>query len=303
MKLFKLWLAAMLLALPVHAAEINDFDVVDANNTGRWPEGMAFASVNDAGRAVEGILGRAYKDTDGSLVTTGAANAYAIAANRTLSAYYTGLTVRAKANHTNTGPATLNVDGIGATSIANAGASAIVSGRIYDFVHDGTNFQVLGQASEFPTGTKVVFFQAACPAGWTQDVANNNKALRLVSGTGGGTAGSQPFTTAFASQTPTGTTDGTAITEANLPAHRHFTIADTGVGDPGSGGPTNGTQVHKDFTGGSSTNHYTLQSSGTDATVGRTSSVGSGSAHSHSFTGNAINLAVQYLDVIICSRS
>lgn len=41
-----------------------------------------------------------------------------------------------------------------------------------------------------PVGTKMVFFQAAVPVGWSQDTSQNDKALRVVSGTGAGTGGS-----------------------------------------------------------------------------------------------------------------
>lgn len=41
----------------------------------------------------------------------------------------------------------------------------------------------------FPSGTKMVFFQASAPTGWTQDTTHNNKALRVVSGSGGGSGG------------------------------------------------------------------------------------------------------------------
>lgn len=44
-------------------------------------------------------------------------------------------------------------------------------------------------------GTKAVFFQASPPTGWTQDAANNDYALRVVSGIGGGTGGSQSLAT------------------------------------------------------------------------------------------------------------
>jgi hypothetical protein len=281
--LMRLWLAAILLALPVHAAEINDFDPVDANNIARWPEGMTFANVNNSARADEGIVARFFRDVNGSLTTTGAANAYSIAANQTFTAYYTGMWVKAKANHTNTGASTLNVDGLGVKTVSNAGVAGIVSGRIYDWVYDGTNFQVLGQAAEIPTGTKIVFFQAACPSGWTKDVANNDKGLRVVSGTGGGTGGSVAFTTAFASKSVTGTTDGTAITEAQMPSHTH------GASFSLSASTTTTSGGFSDFIRPSST-------------PGATQATGGGATHAHTFTGNAINLAVQYLDVIICSR-
>ncbi len=41
----------------------------------------------------------------------------------------------------------------------------------------------------------MVFFQAAAPTGWTQDVTHNDKALRVVSGAGGGSGGTNAFST------------------------------------------------------------------------------------------------------------
>ena len=35
-------------------------------------------------------------------------------------------------------------------------------------------------------GAAMVFFQAAAPTGWVKENAHNDKALRLVNGTGGG---------------------------------------------------------------------------------------------------------------------
>lgn len=43
--------------------------------------------------------------------------------------------------------------------------------------------------AEFPAGTKMVFAQAAAPTGWTQDVANDDAALRVVAASGGGVGG------------------------------------------------------------------------------------------------------------------
>jgi hypothetical protein len=295
--LMKIWLAAILLAMPVHAAEINDYDPVAANNVARWPEGMTFANVNNSARENEAITARFFRDVNGSLTTGGAANAYTIVANQTFTAYYTGMWVKAQANHTNTGAATLNVDGLGIKTISNVGANGIVSGRIYDFVYDGTNFQVIGQAAELPTGTRLVFYQATCPAGWTQQTTHNNKALRLVSGTGGGTGGAQPFTTAFASQTPSGTVGGTAITEAQMPLHGHpFRM-------------TEGGESSSDCCGGfflgddaARTNQAAFTGALSDTPGQQIGGTGGGQTHTHSFTGDAIDLGVQYLDVIICTR-
>lgn len=48
----------------------------------------------------------------------------------------------------------------------------------------------LNNADSFPSGTKLIFNQAAAPAGWTQDTALNDYMLRVVSGAGGGSGGS-----------------------------------------------------------------------------------------------------------------
>ena len=129
-------------------AEINDFNVTDASNTARWPEGMAPSAVNNAGRADEGILARWHKDTNGSVASTGSANAYVFAANQTLSAYYDGLEIVFDANFTNTGAATLNVDAVSAASIVLQNGDALEGGEILSgmkahVLYDGTNWQLL----------------------------------------------------------------------------------------------------------------------------------------------------------------
>jgi hypothetical protein len=141
---------------------------------------------------------------------------------------------------------------------------------------------VATSAEIIPTGTVMAFFQAAAPTGWTQVTTHNNKALRIVSGAGGGSGGSVAFTTAFASQTPSGTVGATTLTTAQIPAHTH-----TGgvsrfqyTGDVAAGGGYNAPD--------------TLQATG---------SAGGGGSHTHSFTGAAINLAVQYIDMIIASKN
>lgn len=296
LKLMRFWLALMLLALPLHAAEINDFDPVDANNTARWPEGMPFAAVNNAARADEGLLGRYHRDTNGSLTTTGSANAYVLSANQTLTAYYAGMRLTAKVNFTNTGAATINVDGLGAKSISNVGVNGLISGRVYDFVYDGTNFQVLGQAAELPTGTKIVFFQATCPTGWTQDATQNNKALRIVSGTGAGTGGTTAFSTVFASRTPAGTVGDTAISISQMPLHGHpmrLSIENTSSSNLAGGIMLNDTNTSSfaAFTGAVS-----------DSQGQQIGGTGGGNTHTHSFTGTPMDFDVLRIDVIICTR-
>lgn len=153
-----------------------------------------------------------------------------------------------------------------------------------------------------PVGTAMLFAQAAAPVGWTQVVTHNDKALRVVSGSPG-SGGTVPFTTAFASQTPAGSVsvsaglgtmsiNGTTLTLAQMPSHQHAIP----LYGPGSGAGTvaatgasaNTTTLGTDFQGGGGSHNHTL--------------AGAPSA-SGSFSGNAINLAVQYVDVMICTKN
>jgi hypothetical protein len=139
------------------------------------------------------------------------------------------------------------------------------------------------EASIIPAGTVMAFFQATAPVGWTQVTAHDNKALRIVSGAGGGSGGSVAFTAAFASQAVTGANSATTLTIAQIPWHTHtLSVYNTiGAGANPSGG------------GGGSVQ-------GTPSTDGGT---GGGGSHNHTFTGTPINLAVQYIDMILASKN
>lgn len=154
--------------------------------------------------------------------------------------------------------------------------------------------------SPIPTNTKMLFAQAAPPVGWTQVTTYNNYAMRIVSSGGGGTGGSVGFTTAFTTQgvagsvsVSGGTVGGTAITEAQMPAHAHSAFGNGFV----CTGNSPGTVLNAVGTGAAF--NYVLN----------TGSTGGGQAHTHGFTpptasfsGTSINLAVQYLDIIIASK-
>ena len=80
-----------------------------------------------------------------------------------------------------------------------------------------------------PSGTKMLFAQATAPAGWTKDTTHNDKSLRVVSGTGGGSGGSVSFSTVFGRTA----VDASSLSIAQLAAHTH-TMAYSSPG--GSGG-------------------------------------------------------------------
>lgn len=93
------------------------------------PEGMAANTVNDTMREMMAAVARWYQDTNGSLVTGGAGNAYTLSTNNNNSSLTDLPLVVFVANRENTGAATLNVDGLGAKSLRFNGA-ALPSGAI-----------------------------------------------------------------------------------------------------------------------------------------------------------------------------
>lgn len=118
----------------------------DAATNVNWAEGQAPSTVNNSAREMMADVAEFRDDTGGQLSTAGSSNAYTLTSNQVFTAYANGMRVTAKANHSNTGAATLNVDSIGAKKIrkfTSAGEGAlsandIVSGAFYDFVYNST---------------------------------------------------------------------------------------------------------------------------------------------------------------------
>ena len=155
--------------------------------------------------------------------------------------------------------------------------------------------QVTAATSSFPAGTVMLFVQTAAPTGWTKSTAHNDKALRVVSGSVS-SGGSVAFSSTFSSQTPTISfslnAGATTLSTAQMPSHLHF--IDTFYAYQGGGSLPSGYMQKIDSLGAG---QYSFN----------TGSTGGGSSHTHSISGSitssAINLAVQYVDVIICTKN
>lgn len=87
-----------------------------------------------------------------SVASTGSSNAYVAAPSPALAGLATGVWIFVKANHTNTGAATINVNGLGAKAIkkwasgavADVQAGDIQSGQEMLLAYDGTQWQLIG---------------------------------------------------------------------------------------------------------------------------------------------------------------
>lgn len=161
-------LALLLLGQPVAAAEISSssWSETDASNSASppngFPEGQAPSSVNDSARQVMGAVKRFWDRINPTITSTGSANAYTYTPTNASfpASLVTGECFSWKANFTNTGAATLAVNGLTAKNIfkqTSAGPAALASGDIQSgqlalTCYDGTQFQLMGPASNAITG-------------------------------------------------------------------------------------------------------------------------------------------------------
>jgi hypothetical protein len=270
-----------------------------------------------------------------------------------------------------------NGSAISAINAANITTGTVATARLGSgtansstFLRGDQTYAVVSSGTLIPSGTVMLFAQTAAPTGFTKNVSTgDNSALRVTTGTVG-TGGSVAFTTAFASQTPSGSVSttvnnttatnqaatatnqaatatnqaqtaggsvsitsisgsagATTLATSQIPAHNHTTyystnrninsIYDTRLSNSAENF-TDSFNVLNTGGGGSHTHPFSFSSG--SATFSGTSHNHTQDAHNHtqnshnhtqdahnhtassSFTGNAINLAVQYIDVIRATK-
>ena len=213
----------------------------------------------------------------------------------------------------------------------SGGNVTIANGRSKIIYADGkgttakvTDFSSLIDASDnatsgVPSGTKQLFVQTTAPTGWTKETSSHDEsAIRVTTGNAS-SGGSVDFTTLFngsvngtVATSISGNTGSTQLSTSQLPAHRHFGFAAVNASATTSSNLNNSSQVARGsgFSGGSIDEKYSLMRTGTEASVGRTSSVGNGSGHHHdagTLTGTSTfstttDLSVKFVDVIIATK-
>lgn len=154
----------------------------------------------------------------------------------------------------------------------------------------------------FAQSARSLMFRSSAPTGWSQITTHNNKAFRVVSGTGAGSGGSNGFTSAFASRNVSG----------NAPVSTSFNLGNTTLSN-------NTTASHShNYSGGGGTHSTQDNPGGPTSFVPRaipggpnSGNAGSTGGHNHgtnsSSSGGSVSanqsFAVQYVNVIICNHS
>lgn len=163
----------------------------------------------------------------------------------------------------------------------------------------------------FATGTAWVFCQASAPTGWTKNTSLtvNDKALRVVSGSGGGSGGTAGFSVIMngfnvggGSLTSSNATGGTQLSEPQIVSHTH---PDSGVGLNAVPAIFNPDGAFIGWNGGD-----VARSSGwtrTSPGFGNAGTFPVGDSHTHPFSGSApvpvqsVSMNPTYVDVIVCT--
>ena len=172
---------------------------------------------------------------------------------------------------------------------------------------NGSTWASTAPSPEFASGTRMTFNQTNAPTGWTKSTSVDNAAFRVVSGSVS-SGGSVDFSTLFAASSSavpsgsvsissiSGSAGATTLSTPQIPSHRHATIFNEGANNPldYQQGPTDAGNI------------------ATFSFPKGTNNVGGGGSHDHpfsfssgsaTFSGNAINLAVKYVDLIIAQKN
>lgn len=138
-----------------------------------------------------------------------------------------------------------------------------------------------------PSGTRMLLCQASAPTGWTQYTGLNDKMVRVVSSTGGGTGGSW---------TVSGLSSNTVVDHTHSVGSHTHGVSGLYIPYGGSGiGLTTSNSMLDNATGGSGN----IPISGTtDASTGTTGAAGT---HNHTISQDG-TWRPAYVDVIVCIK-
>lgn len=165
----------------------------------------------------------------------------------------------------------------------------------------GDNTTITSKYSVIPKNTRMVFYQASAPTGWTT-LSLAERTIRIVSGTGGGSGGTIDFLVAL----------NNSSSDYNVP----LTINSLSLGDTTLSTPQIPTHSHN-INGGSPDSRFGPPTpagttrNGMDPSSAPTGNYGGGGSHTHPISYTSANassnltydIRVRYSNVLLCQRS
>lgn len=295
-----------------------------------FPEGMAPSAVNNSAREVMASVREYYDNPEwrdwGHTITYGSATTFTTSAGNgdTTAIYHANRRVRAVGTLTTTIYGSVSssshssqttVTVVWDSGSLNNESLAITVGATADTKHIPEEALDIPASYTFETGTSMVFHQASAPTYWTQDATHNDKALRVVSGTGGGNGGTHGL-----SSPPTSSHTHTGPSHLHTgPSHLHsvgshvhkwydYTLNAIDKSYNSVGGNENISRGADGFMGISAStstasldeDYYTATSSGNTGSSGTGNTGSSGTGNTG--TGTLTAFAPLYVDVIIASK-
>jgi hypothetical protein len=248
-----------------------------------------------------------------------------------------GATVGAGTITSVTGTAPIVSSGGTAPAISISAATTSVAGSLSAVDKIKLDSIASGANTAFAAGTKIAFFQAAAPTGWTQDITINNCMLRAVNAAGGGSGGTDSpvlndktmvahthsftgsalaahthaFTgSALAAHTHTFAGNALAVHTHTDSGHRHsggvsaYTNPAGGGGSSAAGGTSNtgiGNAILSSVSAGTPSGSISSTDAGTPS--GSIGSTAAGTPSGSISSTAAVSWTPKYIDMIICAKN
>jgi len=196
------------------------------------------------------------------------------------------------------------------TLTVNGSVFTASNGTVNATTYSGNGSSLTG-VSSIPSGTTAMFYQSSAPSGWTQntDASINTTIMRVVTGSGGGTGGSDAFGTVFTGSkaTASGPISFSDIAGASL--SQNYSVGSATISTP-----TLASHTHNVIYGTYVVNTGNLRQNNVGAP--NTGAAGGGGSHSHpisgsmSLTGSASAttslsvpaMDVKFANVIACTK-
>jgi hypothetical protein len=166
------------------------------------------------------------------------------------------------------------------TLTVNGSVFTASNGTVDATTYSGNGSSLTG-VSSIPSGTTAMFYQSSAPSGWTQntDASINTTTMRVVTGSGGGTGGSDAFGTVFTGSKATASGPISFSDISGTSVSQNYSVGSATISTP-----TLASHTHNVIYGTYTVNNGNLRQNNVGAP--NTGNAGGGGGHSHPISGS-----------------